>query len=866
MRKLSIIFFLVMIQLNLAAQTIQLSTNGYTIGLTRIDSIKYEEYSLDNLPKLEFRKYDSSINVMSRSFGLTYSKDIKKGVVAKPLYTTNYYKYKDGILQAPMPILFLRPVDSNTFKIKYKGLGIIEKHPNLTGFYYIFLDNRKFKTGQNVFDLCKQLSTAKAVSIVEPVYVKLLKSDNPLLPKQWNIKNNGAIMGSLRGADMNIEYIWNYATGQGIKVAVIDDGVELTHPDLQQNLLPGYDATGNGSGGGSVPNNYHGTSCAGIISSANNSIGTKGVAFAAQIIPIRMGIVNSGEFNTNDNWISSCFAEAINRGADIISNSWSGGSPSAQIDAAIENAVVNGRSGKGCVVLFSAGNLNSIVQYPATNFRVIAVGASTPCDTRKRSSSIPTEVEQNVSTDPQGISCDGEKSWGSNYGVNLDVLAPGVLIPTTDNTGTNGRTTSDYNEFFNGTSAACPNAAGVVALILSANPMLTGSQARKILESTCTKISNLSFQANVPNQPNGTWNPQAGYGRVNAAAAVCQAMGLCGTIPPAANDFAFFTFAPWGQEIAYLKNGQVVSRLGDVETILAPNAPKARVNSPLVTGGISGEQHLYYIGEDDNIHDIYQRTVNTWSFGNLNTSVKCKPNSAIAADYAYWSINGAGTLPFVFYINNDNRIGCLEYTNNNWTNTVFTKGQSPKEGTAMAMVAQDGCPVLFYIGDDNKVHGFNKWHGVWYDITPAGNQVNCRNNSPLTSGKYGVPADDANNLLEDAHCFYIGEDHKLYTIWTVKHLGGNWRVDCISESVQTGADSKLYFLRNGNDTRQSRLVYQQPDRLINYFRATPESGWINADPVRVPTDLIPDNGSPLGFKGSALFYKSNGQLLRVSPF
>ena len=183
-----------------------------------------------------------------------------------------------------------------------------------------------------------------------------------------------------------------------------------------------------------------------------------------------------------------------------MSDSWGGGSPSNTIDAAINSAVTNGRNGKGCVVLFAAGNNNNnSVSYPASNPNVIAVGASSNCDARKS----PT-------------SCDGEYWWGSNYGTGLDIVAPGVKIYTTDLTGSHGYSSTDYNPTFNGTSSATPNAAGVAALILSLRPDYTGIQVRQMLESTCDKIGGYTYQANVSGQPNGTWCSDVGYGRVNA--------------------------------------------------------------------------------------------------------------------------------------------------------------------------------------------------------------------------------------------------------------------------------------------------------------------------------------------------------------
>ncbi|MFN7328204.1 MAG: S8 family serine peptidase, partial [Bacteroidota bacterium] len=307
-----------------------------------------------------------------------------------------------------------------------------------------------------------------------------------------------------------------------------------------------------------------------------------GVAFNARIIPIRMAIVSPEGFflNLTETMKATCFNEAVNRGADIISCSWGGGAASAQLNAAIQNAVSNGRNGRGgqgCIVLFSAGNNNASISSEASNQNVIAVGASSTCDTRKRSSNNPALVNPGVSPDPEGVSCDGEGWWGSNFGTGLDVLAPGVWITTTDNVGANGFVAGNFNDRFNGTSAACPNAAAVVALILSVNPNLTGVQARDILEQTCFKIPNGNFQANVAGQPNGTWSNQAGHGRLNAAAAVCRAfetsMSIIGPslVCSGNNSFSVLNL-PAGSNVAWTSNTaglQLTSGQGTASAIFA---------------------------------------------------------------------------------------------------------------------------------------------------------------------------------------------------------------------------------------------------------------------------------------------------------
>jgi subtilisin family serine protease len=506
------------------SQKINLKTNGHLLKFKAIDTLFYAEYSNNSAMKRNAIKEDFYSVNLKYNFGQV-SKNRHNNTIENPIFTSNYYVYTDGTLQSPTTELFFKPINIFEFKKLFSHIGLIEEHKVLKGYYYLNVTDNKYNTGESIFKLCEIIYKSNLVSIIEPVFSKLLRIENPLRPGEWNIRNSGTVAGGIVGADMQVENAWCSSTGTGIRVAVIDDGVDLTHPDLLANLLPGYDATGNNSGGAPTTNNPHGTNCAGIIASVDNTIGAIGVAYNARIIPIRQGIVSGGFYNTNETWQTNCFNEAVARGADVISNSWGGGSPSAQLEAAIQNALTNGRGGKGCIVLFAAGNRNSTISYPSSLANVISVGASTPCDTRKRSSNDPTFVNPGVNTDPEGTSCDGEFQWGSNFGTGLDLMAPGVHISTTDLVGFNGYSFDDYFTEFNGTSSACPNAAAVVALILSANQNLTGAQARNILEQTCDKVGGYNYQSNVSGQPNGTWTSQAGYGRINADKAVLMALG-----------------------------------------------------------------------------------------------------------------------------------------------------------------------------------------------------------------------------------------------------------------------------------------------------------------------------------------------------
>jgi subtilisin family serine protease len=354
--------------------------------------------------------------------------------------------------------------------------------------------------------------------------------NDPLYNLQWAHKNTGsqAQFYGTPGADMRVDSAWLITMGSSkIKVAVIDSGVDTAQADLKKNLLQGYDCitqTANPGDGKPRDMNYaHGTACAGIIASgADNGIGTAGIAPNCSIIPVN--IAGDNDAFASEFAIATGMDYAWQNGADVLSNSWTLPFPSNIIDDAIHRAVTLGRGGKGCLVFFGAGNENSGVGYPAFNPEVIAVGGVTMCNQRK-----------------SFTSCDGEYWWGANYGVGLDVVAPCVKIATADISGIDGYNNNpgadgDYNKTFNGTSAACPHAAAVAALVLSVDSNFTAGQVRVIIEANCDKAGDYSYKLTKENI-NGTWNEEMGYGRVNAYKSVLVAKNkaICnvGIKPPA---------------------------------------------------------------------------------------------------------------------------------------------------------------------------------------------------------------------------------------------------------------------------------------------------------------------------------------------
>ncbi len=322
--------------------------------------------------------------------------------------------------------------------------------------------------------------------------------------RQYELNNSGQIAGLGNDTnDLNVSEAWSrVVVSDQIVVAVIDNGVDLTHPDL--NLVTGYNGATGAPGGGPVfTSDNHGTACAGNVGAiADNIIGVAGTAPGVKIMPIQMG----------QNWAD--FARsidlAVQHGAHVLSNSWGWvGTPSAAIESSTRDALDAGRT-----VLFAAGNGPDRPPWSyATGFPcnltatsdLICVGASSPTDEHKNASS-----------------SDGKFYWGSSYvGAGPDVVAPGPWSYTTDRQGSLGYNQDaiatgidlNYTHDFGGTSSSTPKVAGIAALMLSVNPDLTPSQVKTIMRNTARDIDAPGI------------DDRTGAGRVDALAAIEAVIG-----------------------------------------------------------------------------------------------------------------------------------------------------------------------------------------------------------------------------------------------------------------------------------------------------------------------------------------------------
>jgi thermitase len=275
--------------------------------------------------------------------------------------------------------------------------------------------------------------------------------EDPQYSEQWHL------------AKIQAPEAWNISSGQEVTIAVLDTGVDGSHPDLAYGLLPGINAVaGTPDINDTSDINNHGTAVAGVIAAAaGNGIG---VAWGSRLMPIRVSDRSDGSAYWSD--IVSGLIWAADHGARVANISYDIGA-----SMAVTHAAQYFRSLGGLVV--NAAMNDGIDPGYSDNPYLITVSAT----------------DQN----------DDRPVW-SNYGQHIDVAAPGSLIVTTMNGGSYGT--------WSGTSFSSPIVAGVVALIMTANPQLTADEVENILKKTTDQPNNAQFEPNL------------GHGRINAARAV----------------------------------------------------------------------------------------------------------------------------------------------------------------------------------------------------------------------------------------------------------------------------------------------------------------------------------------------------------
>lgn len=361
---------------------------------------------------------------------------------------------------------------------------------------------------EDPFEIAQQLNDYDEIEFAEPDFVSFGKRENLRPDRQDGQNSANTANNPLQDKQYAVEITqadkaWKLQNGNSkIRIAILDEGVETVHPDLAGAIVGNYDGVDDDSFQEPKPWDAHGTACAGLAAAVDNNLGIRGIGSGCSILAARIAYSSrpGGNWVTRNSWIARAISWAWKNGADILSNSWGGGTPSQAITDAFEDARTKGRNGKGAVILVAAGNGSRLHDFPGNLDNVFTISASNEYDEPKTKTSR-----------------DGEYWWGSNYGPKIDIAAPGVHNYTTDNTGSDGYnntrgTTGHYYKDFNGTSSSTPIVAGAAALILSANPDLTEQEVREVLQRTADKVGPVPYR-------NGR-NDQMGHGRLNVLRAV----------------------------------------------------------------------------------------------------------------------------------------------------------------------------------------------------------------------------------------------------------------------------------------------------------------------------------------------------------
>lgn len=412
--------------------------------------------------------------------------------IPEVVYAAPFYYADDGKQIFPLTNLFYVSLQQSEDYSLMKKLAdeymvnIISRYEELPDMY-VLACNRESKG--NALEIANSMYETGLFEATEPSFmsVSLATPNDTYYGNQWNLHYQNQYGSYSPDYDINYNQAANASiipNASNITIAVIDQGVELTHSDL---TLHSFSWDGVNSSSPSVVYGTHGTNVAGIMGAiTNNTSGISGIASGVKVMSLSHDLLFDASIAGE---LAELIKKAANQGAHVINNSWGLFTSSDQLAQAIDYAVTYGRDGMGCVLVFCSHNdSSSTMRFPASytpEKKVLAVGAT---------------------------SYNGYRAGFSNYGTNLDIVAPGVNIPTTT-------TGNSWITSFTGTSAAAPHVSGVAALMLAWNPNLSYDEVGFILQSTANKsLPGYTFSSTT--KVGGTWNTEVGHGLLNMYAAL----------------------------------------------------------------------------------------------------------------------------------------------------------------------------------------------------------------------------------------------------------------------------------------------------------------------------------------------------------
>ncbi|MEN5038888.1 S8 family peptidase [Stenotrophomonas sp. TWI1149] len=438
------------------------------------------------------------------------------GLSSAPTHQRFIVKYKDGSTEVATPTALASSLKAAAAAVpaaQGRALGLQKLRQLAIGPTVVKADRPLDRAEAEL--LMRRLAADPSVEYVEvdQLMQATLVPNDTRFSEQWGFGTSNA--------SINVRPAWDKATGTGVVVAVIDTGI-TNHPDLNANILPGYDFISDaamardGGGRDNNPNDegdwyaanecgsgipasnssWHGTHVAGTIAAVtNNSTGVAGTAFNAKVVPVRV-LGKCGGYTSDIAdaivWASGGTVSGVPANAnpaEVINMSLGGGGSCSTT----YQTAINGAISRGTTVVVAAGNSNTNVSssVPANCANVIAVAATTSA---------------------------GARASFSNYGPGIDISAPGQAILSTLNSGTTVPGSASYASY-NGTSMAAPHVAGVVALVQSVAPTaLSPASIESLLKSTARPLP-------------GACSGGCGAGIVDADAAVTAALNGTGPGP-----------------------------------------------------------------------------------------------------------------------------------------------------------------------------------------------------------------------------------------------------------------------------------------------------------------------------------------------
>lgn len=406
------------------------------------------------------------------------------------------------------------------------GLRVRRRNAFVTDQVVAF-DASRARSGEVLLDVANECAGLDEVLFAAPNFVSQYRRGLAGPPAaQWHLENRARASGQLLGEDVDARGAWELTRGsREVVVAVLDDGVDVAHPLLRANVWRNPTRSARDTLGrdfflpddhpdhfnprpkkfrypyDEMPgNDIHGTPCAGVVAAVGPA--AFGIAPGARVLAVK--IFHADEFAADER-VADAIRYASTR-ADVLSCSWSGGA-SPDVQLALEDVKRLGRKGRGSAVLCATGNESlpqrpAPVGFPASDPNAIGVGASTDQGKLAGYSNVGSEVDFVA------------PSSGGVLGIfTTDVSLPGrgFNVGRAERGGRDGLCTNE----FGGTSSAAPLAAGIAALVLSANPGLASEEVRDVLRGSADKIGT-GYDAQGFSQ-------RFGYGRVNAAKAVAEA-------------------------------------------------------------------------------------------------------------------------------------------------------------------------------------------------------------------------------------------------------------------------------------------------------------------------------------------------------